>query len=249
MAAARFAPIERVNHNQLGHLHKVRDAHGLLQALVNVVAASRHVDILPECGAQRRNQLQGLEQTLFGAPHAAVVPHDLAQFAVEIIHRALALDLEQFVHARLRRCFGFLHLGALHVYLVEFAARQIVGERVGNDKVAVGQPLHERARAQTIGAVVAEVGLAQHKEAGDAALQVVIHPQTAHDVVERRIDAHGRLVGVLACNALVHVEEVAVAVAYHPFAQPFDGVCKVQIDAVLQFTHTVAGIHHYLGGA
>ena len=111
-------------------------------------------------------------------------------------------------------------------------ARQVVADGVGDDEVAVGQALHERAGAQAVGAVVGEVGLAEHVQARDRAHEVVVHPQPAHRVVRGGIDAHRHLVRVLVGDALVHVEEVAVLLARSSsLAQALDGVGEVEVDA------------------
>ncbi len=112
---------------------------------------------------------------------------------------------------------GFQHCG-------EFVGCEIVADGVGNDEVAVGEPLHQRAGAEAVGAVVGEVGFAEDEQAGDGALQVVIDPEAAHGVVDGGIDAHGNLVGVLVGDALVHVKEIAVALADGLLAQAPDGV-------------------------
>ena len=69
-------------------------------------------------------------------------------------------------------------------------AAEIVRQRVRDDEVAVRQPLHQRARAEAIRAVIREVGFAEDVQAGDGAHQVVVDPQAAHRVVDRRIDPH-----------------------------------------------------------
>ena len=108
---------------------------------------------------------------------------------------------------------------------------EVVAEGVGKDEVAVGQALHQRAGAEAVGAVVGEVGLAEHEQAGDGAHQVVVDPEAAHGVVDGRVDAHRDLVGVLVGDALVHVEEVAVALADRRLAEAADGVGEVEVDA------------------
>ena len=99
------------------------------------------------------------------------------------------------------------------VDLFEFVAREIIAERVGHDEVAVGEALHQRAGAQAIGAVVGEIRFADYEQAGDGGHQVVVDPQAAHGVVDRRIDAHRDLVGIFVGDALIHLEEIAVAFA------------------------------------
>ena len=87
---------------------------------------------------------------------------------------------------------------------------QVVADGVRNDEVAVGEPLHQRAGAQAVGAVVGEVRFAEHVQPGDVAHQVVIHPQAAHRVVDGGVDAHRRLVRIFVGDLLIHLEEVAV---------------------------------------
>src|SRR4028118_353093 len=87
------------------------------------------------------------------------------------------------------------------------------------------------ARAPPVGAVVGEVRLTDHEQAGDGRLQVVVDPQTAHRVVDRRVDPHGDLVGVLTRDLGVHVEEVAVLGLDGRPAQPLDGLGEVEVDA------------------
>ena len=105
-------------------------------------------------------------------------------------------------------------------------AGEVIADGVGQHEVAVRQALHEGAGAQSVGAVVGEVGLAEHVQAGDGAHQVVVHPQAAHRVVRRRIDPHGGRVGSSAVISSIHVEEVAVAVAHHVPAQALDGIAR-----------------------
>ena len=75
---------------------------------------------------------------------------------------------------------GALGLGDLRGVGVDLAqaqhVRQVVVHGVGQDEVAVGQPLHEGGGAQAVGAVVGEVGLSGDVEARDVGLQVVVHP-------------------------------------------------------------------------
>ena len=54
---------------------------------------------------------------------------------------------------------------------VERRRGQVVADRVGQDEVAVGQALHQRAGAEPVGAVVGEVGLADHEQARDVVIR------------------------------------------------------------------------------
>ena len=56
-------------------------------------------------------------------------------------------------------------------------------------------------------------------EPGHVAHQVVVDPEPAHRVVDRGVDPHRHAVRVLAGDALVHLEEVAVALLDHVVAE------------------------------
>ena len=119
----------------------------------------------------------------------------------------------------------------------------MVADRRREHEVAVGQALHQRAGAEAVGAVVGEVGLAEHVEAGHVAHQVVVDPEPTHRVVDGGVDAHGELVRVLVGDALVHLEEVAVALLDHVAAQTLDRAGEVEVGTVLQRADTPSGVH------
>ena len=97
--------------------------------------------------------------------------------------------------------------------------REVVVDRVRQHEVAVGEALHERRRAEPVGALVGEVRLAEHEQPGHVAHEVVVDPEPAHRVVDRGVDAHRHDVRVLVGDALVHLEEVAVALLDHVVAR------------------------------
>ena len=56
----------------------------------------------------------------------------------------------------------------------------------GKDEIAIGEALHEGAGAETVRAVVGEVGLTDDEQPRQVAHQVVVDPEAAHRVVEAR---------------------------------------------------------------
>ena len=90
MPAARLLPVERVQAHQLPQLQEVRHPAGLLQRLIQLRVAAGDVYVAPELRPELGDPLERLPKTDLVAGHAAVVPHDLAQLAVERVHRALA---------------------------------------------------------------------------------------------------------------------------------------------------------------
>ena len=119
----------------------------------------------------------------------------------------------------------------------------------GNDEIAVCQALHERARAEAIGAVIGEVRFPEHVQARNRAHQVVVHPQATHRVVHGGEDPHRHLVRVVVGDLLVHVEQVAVPLLDHVLAEPVDRVGEVQIHGKAGLADALALVAHQLGGA
>jgi hypothetical protein len=58
MSAARFGSMQRVEAHQFPQLEKVGDASGLLESLIQLDVATRHVDVAPELLSQLRNLLE-----------------------------------------------------------------------------------------------------------------------------------------------------------------------------------------------
>src|SRR5437763_16704739 len=74
MAAARLVALQCVEAHQFSEFQEVGDASGILESLIQLLAAAKHSDILPELFAQRWNTLQRLLQSSVGARHATFIP-------------------------------------------------------------------------------------------------------------------------------------------------------------------------------
>lgn len=133
--------------------------------------------------------------------------------------------------------------------LVVRVAGEVVVDGGRQHEVAVGEALHQGRGAQPVRAVVGEVGLADREQAGDAGLEVVVDPQSAHRVVHGRVDPHRHGVRVLGGDPGVHVEEVAVLLLDLRPAHAPDGVGEVQVDALPAGAHSPALVTDVLGGA
>ena len=133
----------------------------------------------------------------------------------------VALDRQHLAHLLVdRRAPASLNAGSsIGTGCVAEQRREVVADRVRQHEVAVGEALHERRRAEPVRALVGEVRLAEHEQPGQVAHQVVVDPQPAHRVVDGGIDAHRHDVRVLVGDALVHLEEVAVALLDHVLAR------------------------------
>ena len=102
-------------------LHDARREYGVLQLLVELLAHAGHLEIAPELLADLRDDLEGLGEALLAARHADVVPHDLAELAVQLGRSLLAVDREHLVD--LGRDV-FLRLDELGVVGLADAARE-----------------------------------------------------------------------------------------------------------------------------
>ena len=126
---------------------------------------------------------------------------------------------------------------------------EVVADGVRQHEVAVGETLHQRRRTETVGAVITEVGLARAVQTGDGGHQLVVDPQPAHRVVAGRVDAHRHLGRVLAGDALVHLEQVRVALVHGVVADAVDSCGEVEVHAVLQRPDTTTRVDGALGCA
>jgi hypothetical protein len=67
--------------------------------------------------------------------------------------------------------------------------------------------------------------------------------------VDRRVDPHRHFVGVLTSDPLIHIEEIAVALADHMRAQALDRVGEVEVHAAPARPDAAALVADRLGGA
>src|SRR6185312_9635480 len=66
---------------------------------------------------------------------------------------------------------------------------------------------------------------------------------------DRGVDAHRRLVRILAGNALVHLEQVAVALGHRRLAETADRVGEVEVHAQAARTDAATFVAHVFGVA
>src|SRR5438309_1360467 len=133
-----IAPVEGVGAQQPGQLEEGVGPARLLQRLVERVVGAQHAQVAVELHPQGGDLGDGLLQALLAAGHAAVVPQDLAQLAVQVVDRAGAADRQVLL-----RAVGDLGLGGPEHRVVGRHRRlaqhpgQVVGHRVGQHEVAV----------------------------------------------------------------------------------------------------------------
>ena len=106
--------------------------------------------------------------------------------------------------------------------------------------------------------MVGEVALADGKQSRDGGLQLVVHPDTTHGVMDGGEDHHGMIVihtvtgeslltGIDIGNLLIHVEEVAIALTNLIDTQTLDGLAEVQEHGQARIVHTEALVTTLLG--
>ena len=249
VAATGLLAVAGVVAHHLAEFEEVSDAAGLLELHVGVGAGTGDADVVPELLAQLRDLGDRLRQAFAGAGHAALVPHDFAELLVEAVDGAGAIDGEQPVGAGVDLFLGLLELGLVGLDRARLLGGEIVGDGGRDDEVAIGQALHQGGGTEAVRAVVGEVRLAQHVEAGDVGHQVVVHPEAAHRVVHGGVDLHRLLVGILAGDLVIHLEQVAVAGADRGLAEAVGRVAEVEEHPEAGLGHAESGVADFLGGA
>src|SRR5262247_835341 len=101
---------------------------------------------------------------------------------MEAVGRARAADGEDPLGALAYRALALLELRCVDCDRPELPTREVLADRVRNDEEAVREALHQRTRAEAVGAMVGEVRLAEHEESRQRRLEVVVDPQPAHRV-------------------------------------------------------------------
>jgi hypothetical protein len=169
--------------HQLGELEEIRQAPGVFRGRVQLGAFSHDLHVLPKLLAERRDLGERFGQAPLVSGHAALVPHDLSELAVERRRRTVAFDTQERGVSARDVGFRAPHLGVIGGDRFEPVRREIVPDGVRNDEVTVGQTLHERRRAEPVRAVIRKVGLADDVQARKRRHEIVVDPEPAHRVV------------------------------------------------------------------
>src|SRR5262249_26377272 len=103
-------------------------------------------------------------------------------------------------------------------------------DRIRNDEVSVCESLHQGACSKPICAVIREISFTYRVKAWNCRHQVVVDPQAAHCVVDRRIDSHRSFVRIFTGDPFVHVEQISVSFGNHLLAEALNRVLKIQVD-------------------
>ena len=215
---------------------------------VEVVGRTHDAQVSVEFLAYFGNLVNGFDKALQSAAHTYEVPHDMAEFLVQLVGRLGTLDCHEFGDTLAYALLGGVEFGSIggetrHLDLVA----EIVLHCVGQHEITVSKTLHQRGSAQAVCTVVREVALTDGEEALDGGLQLVVNPDTTHCVVAGGEDHHRGFIGVVVRNHLVHVEQVAVTVAHHIGAETLDGILEVEIYCITG-ADTVTGVAALLGG-
>ena len=95
--------------------------------------------------------------------------------------------------------------------------------------------------------MVREVCLAKNEKPWDAALQVVVNPQPTHGVMNRGKDTHGLGVRILTRDAVVHLEQVAVAGLDNVPSKAGDVITEVEVHRQARVARPSAIVANFLG--
>ena len=90
VSAARLLAVEGVACHELAQFEEVGQTQRLFQFHVERIGRAYEFQVAPELLAQGLYLDDGLFERLLGAGHAHVLPHDVAQTLVYVVHRLLA---------------------------------------------------------------------------------------------------------------------------------------------------------------
>ena len=94
MRAARFIASQRVDAHQLCEFEKIGDTSGALERLIKIFAFTRNANFAPEFLSERGNSSERFFQSFFVSRHAAFVPKEHAELAMDRIKRAIPIYLQ-----------------------------------------------------------------------------------------------------------------------------------------------------------
>ena len=246
---AGFLTRQSIVTKQRRKVEECRHAPSFLKLHVDTLRAAHNLDIVPELIADGRQFLDGIHERLLRAPHADILPDELAEFAVNLVRCLGAFDVHHLLDARLHSLLGLLELGRSRGHTAGLLGGEVSREGGGNDEVAIRETLHESGSAEAVRSVVGEVRLAEHVQTRDGGHEVVVHPETAHGVVRSGVNHHRLLVGIHIGDLLVHFEEVAVLAVDPLLAHAGDGVLEVEEHAATGGSYAAAVVAGFLGGA
>src|SRR5687768_10101179 len=98
----------------------------MLQRLIEIGATAGHPHVLPELLTDLRDPLQSALETDLTARHAALIPHQLADFSMEISNRPCAVDRQQSRRPLRRLLFRCAKSRVRWIHRVQTAARDVV---------------------------------------------------------------------------------------------------------------------------
>ena len=167
---------------------------------------------------------------------------------MERIDGAFSIYRQEFFSPRPHRGFRVAKFSAIGRRPFADLRREIGGQGIRQDEIAISQSLHERARAEPVRPVIGKVRFADDVQAGNIAHQIIVHPEPAHRVMDRGINPHRALVGIFGGDLFVNVKQVAVAFADCVFAETRDRIREIEVNAATAFADAAAFIANFLGG-
>src|SRR6185312_787980 len=91
--------------------------------------------------------------------------------------------------------------------------------------------------------------LADYVESADRTHQVVVHPEPAHRVMHGGVDAHWLPVRVLVRDALVHLEEIPVALTDRLGPEPMNRIGEIEVHPASAGPHAAPLVAYFFRSA
>src|SRR6266404_5302818 len=164
MSAARFVALERIDTHELGEFEEIGHATGAFERLIEILSFAGNAHRSPKFVAQLRNFRERFAQSLSVSGHATFVPEKRSELTMDGVERTIAVDAKDAVDLNAYIGLGFFEFGVIGGGPFAHLTGEIIGKRVGQDEITVGQTLHQRARAKPVGAVIGKVCFSEHMQ-------------------------------------------------------------------------------------
>ena len=160
---------------------------------------------------------------------------------MDTVHRAVTLNSHELLDllGDTLLCLSELWEVGGHTRNADLVA-QVVLDSIRQYEVTISQTLHQRRSTEAVSTVVREVSLTNTEETLHAGLQLIVHPDTTHSIVDSREDHHWLLVWVLVHDLLVHLEEVTIFSLYDILAKALDSVREIEEHSQTGIVDTIA---------
>ena len=191
VTATGLLTVEGVVSDELTHDDEVAEVDSLVKLYVETFLGAWHEEVGVEFLAELLHELQAFLKSFLGTTHTYMLPEDVTELLVDRVNGTLTLDVEQTCKLCVNCLLCLCKLW--HISRETWPDRlvsEVVLDSVREYEVTISKTLHESGSTETVCTVVREVTLTDSEEAWDCGHKLVVHPDTAHGIVDSWEDHH-----------------------------------------------------------